>query len=65
MVETKARADLGDVEVQSKADAASKWCQRASEYAIANGGKAWIYLIIPHDEINESRRLVDFERFLK
>lgn len=65
MVETKARADLADAEVHAKAEAASKWCQHAKDYAQTNGGKPWTYLIIPHDEINESRRLVDFERFVK
>jgi hypothetical protein len=56
-------SDLADAEVQAKADAAAKWCQHASEYAANNGGKPWVYLVIPHDEINESRRLGDFERF--
>ena len=42
-----------------------KWCQHATEYARTNGDKAWVYLMIPHDEINEARRLVDFERFVK
>jgi type III restriction enzyme len=65
MVETKARADLADAEVQAKADAAAKWCQYAQDYAQSNGGKPWQYLIIPHDEINESRRLEDYERFVK
>jgi type III restriction enzyme len=65
MVETKARGDLADTGVQAKADAAVQWCRHASEYAKDHGGKPWDYLLIPHDEINESRRLRDFERFLK
>lgn len=65
MVETKARNELTDPEVHAKADAAAKWCQRARDYAQSNGGKPWQYLIIPHDEINESRRLADYERFVK
>ena len=65
MVETKARADLNDAEVQAKADAATKWCQHATGYAQTNGNKVWVYLMIPHDEINEARRLIDFERFVK
>ena len=64
MVEIKARTDVKDDEVQAKADAAAKWCSHASDYARDNGGKAWTYLLIPHDEINESRTLKDFERFL-
>jgi len=65
MAETKARADLTDTEVLAKSDAAARWCRHATEYARSNGGKPWTYLMIPHDEITESRRLVDFERFAK
>ena len=65
MAETKARADLTDTQVQAKAGAAVKWCQDASGYAEKNGGKRWLYLVIPHDEINESRRLENFEHFVK
>jgi type III restriction enzyme len=65
MVETKARSDLADAEVQAKADAATKWCRHAKVYAQSNGGKPWQYLIIPHDEINEARQLKDYERFIK
>lgn len=65
MVETKARADLANAEVQAKAEAAAKWCQHARDYTQSNGGKPWQYLLIPHDEINESRRLEDYERFIK
>lgn len=63
MAETKARTDLADAEVLAKAEAAVIWCRNATEYTQTNGGKPWVYLIIPHDEINEGRRLVDFERF--
>ncbi|MDP2432959.1 MAG: DEAD/DEAH box helicase family protein [Pseudomonadota bacterium] len=63
MAETKARVDLDSDEVKAKASAAHQWCRHASGYSEANGGKPWSYLLIPHDEINESRRLVDFERF--
>ena len=65
MVEIKARGDLMDAEVLAKADAAAKWCQYASEYSENHGGKPWGYLLIPHDEINESRRLEDFRRFVR
>ncbi len=63
MVETKARTDLNDAEVRAKAGVATNWCQYASEYSVNNGGKPWVYLLIPHDEVNESRLLVDFSRF--
>ena len=65
MAETKARGDLADADVQAKADAAVTWCQNATGYTQANGGKPWVYLLIPHDEINDGRRLVDFERFVR
>ena len=64
MVETKARSDMDDAEVRAKAEAAARWCDHASKYAQKNGGKTWKYLLIPHDEINESRQVKDFERFL-
>jgi len=63
MVETKARGDINAPEVQSKAAAAARWCEHASEYATGVGGKPWRYILLPHDEITESRRLTDFLRF--
>jgi type III restriction enzyme len=65
MVETKARSDAKDEEVKAKAEVATQWCEHATNYATKNGGKPWTYLLIPHDEINESRQLVDFKRFRK
>jgi type III restriction enzyme len=65
MVETKARSDMQDPEVQAKAEAAAQWCEHASDYSTRYEGKPWVYLLIPHDEINESRRLKDFERFAR
>lgn len=63
MVETKARGDIDTQEVQAKAAAASRWCRHASEHSATVGGKQWRYLLVPHDEIVESRRLADFLRF--
>ncbi len=63
MVETKARGDLDAQEVQAKAAAASRWCADASRYAQEVASRPWKYLLVPHDEIVESRRLMDFERF--
>ena len=63
MVETKARTDLDTEETQAKATAAASWCQHASEYATEVGAKPWKYLLAPHDEIVESKRLSDFLRF--
>lgn len=63
MVETKARTDVESQEVQAKASAAGKWCKHASEHAATVGGKPWVYLLLPHDEVKESMRLVDYLRF--
>lgn len=63
MVETKARNDVNTHEVQAKAAAAARWCKHASDHAIDVGTKAWKYLLLPHDEIAESKRLVDYLRF--
>ena len=63
MVETKARADIDTQEVQAKAAAAMRWCNHASNHAATVGTKPWKYLLVPHDEIVESKRLIDFQRF--
>jgi type III restriction enzyme len=65
MVETKARADIHTQEVQAKAAAAARWCKHASDHAANVGTKPWKYLLVPHDEVNESRRLADFARFMQ
>jgi type III restriction enzyme len=62
MVETKSQAEMTDAIVQAKADAACKWCQNASEYLLKNGGKAWKYLLVPHDEVKENFQLGDYLR---
>lgn len=38
-MESKARGDIDDIDVQSKARAAARWCSHASEHARSNGGK--------------------------
>lgn len=63
MVETKARVDVDTQEVQAKAAAAMRWCKHASDHAARVGSKPWKYLLVPHDEINESKRLADYLRF--
>jgi type III restriction enzyme len=63
LVETKARVELNTQEVQAKAAAAKQWCQHASDFTASVGGKPWRYLLVPHDEVNESLRLTDFQRF--
>ena len=65
MVETKKRDDLTSDEVKSKAVAAIRWCAQASSHALTVGSKPWRYLLVPHDELKESERLIDFLRFEK
>lgn len=65
LVETKAGKDLKDPEVLAKADAASEWCKHATNYALQHNGKSWRYVLIPHDEVAESKKLADFLRFEK
>lgn len=63
LAETKKRDDLQSAEVVAKAEAAVRWCKLASDYAASVGGKPWKYVLVPHDEIVESKRLTDFLRF--
>ena len=63
MVETKAKTDMEALDVQAKADAARRWCSHASDYALEQSTKPWRYLLIPHDEVKEDRKLTDFRRF--
>ncbi len=63
LAETKKRDDLKSDEVVAKAAAALRWCKYASDRARNVGGKPWKYILVPHDEIAESKRLADFLRF--
>jgi len=63
MVETKARNELGTDEVKAKAEAGALWCRHASEHAQKIGTKSWKYLLIPHDQVTEDKRLVDYLSF--
>jgi type III restriction enzyme len=63
MAETKARNDMNDGQVQAKASSAAQWCKHASDYARSVGSKPWKYVLIPHDEITDSKRLSDFLRY--
>jgi type III restriction enzyme len=51
MVEVKAANEMQDPEVQAKAAAAIKYCNYATEYTTEHGGKAWKYVLIPHDKV--------------
>jgi type III restriction enzyme len=51
MLEPKASNQMEDEIVLAKMEAAIKWCKNASDYAAANGGKPWRYVLIPHTAI--------------
>ena len=51
IIETKAAKDMEDAGVKAKAEAAVTWCKNASEYSVAQGGKPWKYLLVPHDVV--------------
>ena len=53
LCEPKAKDDLTNPVVLAKADAAAEWCKHATEVS----DKPWSYLLIPHDEIDESKTL--------
>ena len=57
MLESKARNEIGNAEVQAKKEAAVKWCGLASAHTIENGGKPWRYVLIPHDSVSENMTL--------
>lgn len=62
MIETKSTQHQNEdgswnEEVTEKAKSGAKWCENASTYLKANGGKEWKYLLIPHDKVDEGNTL--------
>lgn len=57
MIEPKAAGQMGDADVLAKRDAAVLWCTRASAHTAKCGGKAWRYVLIPHDAVAENMSL--------
>jgi type III restriction enzyme len=55
--EVKARNELADNIVQAKAKAATKWCSTANTHAVETGGKRWLYVLIPDDQVIGSSTL--------
>ena len=54
LCEPKGSMAIVDVTVEQKAKAAAPWCQ----YATAHGGKAWKYLLIPHDKVDDAKTVL-------
>ena len=54
IAETKAADQMNSAEVQDKRHAAVRYCKYASDFTSENGGKAWKYLLIPHNEVQQN-----------
>jgi type III restriction enzyme len=46
-------------DVLAKKEIAKRWCEEASKYETTHNGKPWIYLLIPHNDLDPTRT---FER---
>ena len=60
MLEPKAKNEINTPEVLAKKDVAMQWCQKASDYMLAHGGKPWQYVLIPHDAIAQNMTIKGF-----
>jgi len=54
MIEPKSASELQSPDVLAKKAAAERFCKYASEFTSQNGGKAWKYLLVPHNEITRT-----------
>jgi type III restriction enzyme len=54
MVETKAADQMWQPEVLDKKKAALRYCKHATDFTTQHAGKAWHYLLVPHDEVKVS-----------
>lgn len=66
MIETKSKKDIEKAhnnpndEISLKASAALGYCEKVSEFNLANGGKEWRYALIPHDVIEKGNNSFDY-----
>jgi len=51
MVETKKEGDIESSEVQEKSQAALLYCKHATNFTTKNRGRAWHYVLIPHNAV--------------
>lgn len=62
LVELKAANKVeGDEEVEAKAAAAIEWCKYATTHELQHGGKEWVYLLIPHNDVKENMTIAGLE----
>ncbi|MET3614760.1 type III restriction enzyme [Rhizobium aquaticum] len=57
IVEIKAKNEMSDPVVTTKATAARKWVHHANNHAKETGGKRWTYVLVPHDAVTPSATL--------
>lgn len=57
IIEVKAKNEMSDSVVLSKARAARRWVYYANQVAKGAGKKEWFYLLVPHNEITPSSSL--------
>ncbi len=51
LVEIKAEKDVNNDDVNEKSEAGKKFCEASTKYNLANRGKSWKYILLPHTAI--------------
>jgi type III restriction enzyme len=54
MIEVKRSDQTEEETVLAKKAAAERYCKYANEFTLANGGKQWKYLFLPHNEVSRT-----------
>lgn len=62
LVEIKRRDQTDAEDVRAKRGRAVTYCQKATEWAKANGHKPWTHLFVPDDEVTASRSFADYAK---
>lgn len=66
MIETKSKKEMNRAkdnpndEISLKASAALGYCEKVSEFNLANDGKEWRYVLIPHDVVEKGNNSFDY-----
>jgi type III restriction enzyme len=60
LCEPKRADQMQDAVVLAKARATATWCKHATAHEIANTGKPWRYVLIPHDAIADNMTISGF-----
>jgi len=58
IIEIKAKNEMDDPIVLTKAKAARKWIHHANNHAAETAGKSWTYVLVPHDAVKPSATLM-------